>query len=235
MSNRACIIMLSSAIAAATHASAATLTPLASPQGMIILLRGDIAAEDAMALENLMNTIGSDGRLAQRLALDSSGGSFMGGINLARFIWGRGDITTMVNYGAICTSACFLAFAAGRAKLADYNSFIGVHGVADTQGHVSERTLLATRDMARISEELGVPEDISNKIISTPPGEIAWLNTEDLKSMGVTLVGRPVQAPRGGPRDPSPQGHKVSSSAPDMRSLLANKANPWFNMAAANW
>jgi hypothetical protein len=44
---------------------------------------------------------------------------------------------TAVASGATCASSCFLIFAAGIHKYADYGATLGVHGVSDGNGQES--------------------------------------------------------------------------------------------------
>jgi hypothetical protein len=170
-------------------ADAATLTRRTAEGGADIVLKGDIAPDDADSLAAMLRAIGEDGQPLRALRLDSPGGSLVGAIALAKFIRSHGEISTEVDPGATCASACFLAFAAGNPKIAARNSLIGVHGVADGRGEITDETLTATRVMGRISAELGVPAKITDKMAATPPNEIAWLTTDDLRQMGATVVG----------------------------------------------
>jgi len=47
--------------------------------------------------------------------------------------------------------------------------------------------------MARIVKELGVPEGVIGKMVVARPDEIVWLNPDELRSMGTTMTGKPVQ------------------------------------------
>jgi hypothetical protein len=49
--------------------------------------------------------------------------------------------------------------------------------------------------MGRVVKELGVPAGIIGKMVVTPPDEMVWLSPNDLRSMGVTMTGKPAQIP----------------------------------------
>ena len=221
MLHRRNAIALILAIAAGSNAAAANFTTLATDEGVEIALEGDIAREDAGSLEALTRAVGESGQAVRVLRLDSHGGNLLGGIELARFIRSHSEISTTVDSGSICASACFLAFSAGSRKFADYNSLIGVHGVADGSGGVTEETEAATRMMAQISKELGVPTDITDKIVATPPDQIVWLSPDDLRQMGATMIGRPALAPR---RSNEGTGASDSRGLP-MQPYLAQNAS----------
>jgi hypothetical protein len=101
-------------------------------------------------------------------------------------------MATNVGQGATCASACFLVFAGGEAKFANYSAKIGVHGASDRTGEESGD---ATVSMARVAKELGVPPAIIGRMVVAPPSEMVWLSPADLQSMGATMVGKPTQLP----------------------------------------
>ncbi len=187
---RGCIILLIYVVAVGPSSLAATLTTRVTPKGAEISITGDIAPGDAEALEALMRRIDDSSQPVRMLHLDSPGGNLVGGIALARFIRRHVEVSIVVDDGATCASACFLAFSAGAEKYVSANSFVGVHGAADRLGHVTADSVAATVAMARITAELGVPPQITQKIVATAPSEIAWLTADDLRSMGVTIVER---------------------------------------------
>src|SRR5262249_40059644 len=71
---------------------------------------------------------------------------------------------------------------------------IGVHGVSD-DGQETTESGAATVAIARIAKELGVPSGIIGKMVVTPPDQMVWLTPDDLRSMGTTMTGKPVQLP----------------------------------------
>ena len=192
MSHRATAILLIGTLVSGSSANAASLTTRLTEKGTMILLKGDITREDSEALANLIRAVQAEGRVIRGLQLDLPGGSLLGGMSLARLMRNHPDLSTSLVPGATCASACFLVFAAGREKFVDYESFVGVHGVTDKSGQVTEETEAATLAMARFSQELGVPTRITQKLIATPPDEIVWLSADELRSMGATMVGRPI-------------------------------------------
>jgi hypothetical protein len=68
-----------------------------------------------------------------------------------------------------------------------------VHGASDPSGRESGD---ATVSMARIVKQLGVPAGIIGKMVVTRPSDIVWLTPEDLRTMGTTMTGKPVQVPQ---------------------------------------
>jgi hypothetical protein len=134
------------------------------------------------------------GRAIFGLELNSMGGKLVEAIKLAALVRSA-KIATAVHAGEECASACFIVFAAGAERLAHHGAWIGVHGAADPSGEETVQSGAATVLMARAVRELGVPTDIIGKMVVTPPDEIVWLTPDELRSMDVTMVGKPVLPP----------------------------------------
>src|SRR5579872_2022035 len=114
-----------------SHAGAANLTRNDPQQGSEVVLKGDIAQGDADTLDSIVRAAQESGFPINTLHLDSPGGSLVGGIALARFVRRHPEISIKIDAGAMCASACFLAFSAGANKSAYYNTFVGVHAVRE--------------------------------------------------------------------------------------------------------
>jgi hypothetical protein len=197
-------IILCGAVVLSSHvAAAATFIRRETDQGAEIFLQGDIAREDADSLETLFRRVQEEGSSVQSVRLNSPGGNLLGAIALAKFIRSHAETSTAVDSGSICASACFLAFSAGSQKFANYNAWVGIHGVADGLGKTSDETEAATRAMAHISNEFGVPTEITDKMIATPPADMAWLTPDELRRMGVVMTGKPSLTPKP-PSDSAP-------------------------------
>ena len=148
--------------ALATQVMAATLKPSRMKDGRIVIL---ISGEIQKAAVKAANDAG---KLVSSVRLNSPGGNLYEGAKLAdavRF----GKMATNVGQGATCASACFLIFAAGETKFANYTAQIGVHGASDENGTETVHSGAATVSMAKISKELGVPPAIIGRKVVTPP------------------------------------------------------------------
>ena len=86
---------------------------------VVIELTGEITSADARAVTDKLDELWSDRQFtfqegaAVYAVLDSPGGSFAAGIDLARQFFDKG-VTTFVPPGGSCMSACAVAFMAGR-------------------------------------------------------------------------------------------------------------------------
>jgi hypothetical protein len=147
-----------------------------------ISISGDIAPGDADLLKARIKAANDAGKLVTSLRLNSEGGNLLEAVRLADAVK-FAKMSTNVGQSATCASACFLIFAAGEPKYANYRARIGVHGAADKG--VESRA--ATVSMARIAKELGVTSSIIRRMVITPPGEMVWLSLVDLQSMGTNV------------------------------------------------
>ena len=68
-----------------------------------------------------------------------------------------------------------------------------MHKASEKGGHETALSDAVNVSMARFAEGLGVPSAITGRMVKTPPKQIVWLNSQDLKSMGVRMAGEPVQ------------------------------------------
>jgi hypothetical protein len=176
-------------------ASAASLKASTTKDGRIVIsISGELTEGDTNTFKAAIKAANDSGKLASSIRLNSPGGSLPEGAKLAdavRFA----KMATNVGQGATCASACFLIFAAGETKFANYTAQIGVHGASDESGAETVQSGAATISMARIAKELGVPAAIIGRMVVTPPAEMVWLSPADLQSMGTTMVGKPSQLP----------------------------------------
>jgi hypothetical protein len=164
-------------------ASAATLTTLPAKTGKVIVsLSGEISPGDSDTLKEHVRKANSDNLVVSLIRLDSPGGNILEGAKLVDIIrFGR--IATSVVGTSKCASACFIVFAAGSEKFANYTASVGVHGASDENGQETEGSGAATVSMARIAKELGVPPGIIGKMVVTPPEQMVWLTPDELRSM----------------------------------------------------
>src|SRR5258707_15226664 len=147
-----------------------------------ISISGNIAPGDIDALRASIKAANDAGKLVTSLRLNSEGGNLLEAVRLAdavRFA----KVSTNVGQSATCASACFLIFAAGETKYANYRARIGVHGAAE----YGVESRASTRAMARAAEELGVPSSIIRRMVNTPPSEVECLSLNDLRSMGTDI------------------------------------------------
>ncbi|MCL2427622.1 MAG: hypothetical protein FWD12_00140 [Alphaproteobacteria bacterium] len=170
-------------VALTGSASAMTLqsVPLQDGDGQALLLQGQIGQGDAARLSGALRR--------QRFAvigLNSPGGSVVEARDMGRMI-NRLGVPVAVPDRGVCASACFMLFAAGRSKIAEPGAMIGVHSASVSGGNETLDTLGVTTLMAREAARYGVPASITGRMVTTVPGEMAWLSREELEGMGVRI------------------------------------------------
>lgn len=186
-------LTITSILTVASVASAATFATAVTKDGKVIVtLTGEITEGDADAFKAVIQTANNGGHLVAIIRLNSPGGGILEGVKLADMIR-FGKIATSVIDNSKCASACFIAFAAGSEKYANYTASVGVHGASDEAGQETMQSSAATVTVARIIKELGVPPSIIGKMVITPPEQMVWLTPDDLRSMGATMTGKPSQ------------------------------------------
>lgn len=174
-------------------AHAATIKSRDFKDGKVRLdLNGEIQGGDLQSVKDAIQAANAKGKMVVTIRLDSDGGNLLEAVRIAAVIR-EGKIATAALSRSTCASACFVIFAAGNEKYAHYTAQIGVHGASDQHGEETTRAQAATVTMARVVRELGVPAEIIGKMVVTPPSEMVWLAPDDLKSMGVTMIGKPEQ------------------------------------------
>ena len=179
-------------------ATAADLKSAALKDGRIVIsISGELSEGDTDGFKAIVKSANDAGKFVSSVRLNSPGGSLLEGVQLAEIVK-FAKMATNVGQGAKCASACFLVFAAGETKFANYTAQIGVHGASDQSGQETTQSGAATVSMARIAKELGVPSAIIGRMVVTPPNEMVWLSPPDLQSMGTTMVGKPSQVPQPG-------------------------------------
>lgn len=156
---------------------------------VLISIVGDIVEGDAERFKAAVKAANNTNKFVANIRLSSNGGNLIEGVKLAEAVK-FAKIATNVGKNATCASACFLIFAAGETKYANYTARIGVHGASTPSGEEASDGTVA---MARVAKELGVPAEIIGRMVVTPPTEMVWLSPQDLRSMGTTMVGKPEQ------------------------------------------
>jgi hypothetical protein len=213
--------------------NAASITSTISKDGKVIVsLIGEIADGDADTLKSIIKSANDSGHFVSAIRLDSPGGSILEGSNLASVVR-FGKIATSIVNGAKCASACFIVFAAGSPKYANYNASVGVHGASDQDGRETVEAGAATVSMARIVKDLGVPAPIIGKMVVTPPESIVWLTPDDLRSMGAIMTGKPSQVPTDQSVTPqSPMQLDPSTRATIPPASTTKKAPEWKELVS---
>ncbi len=148
--------------------------------GDVLKLRGDVKAGDYVKFRS---QFGGQRRIVG-LDLDSPGGSLREGVRIA-MLTRQKRLSTYV--AKECDSACAFIFLLGRKRYASGEAKIGVHAVGNDYGSEDNGTIRDTIYFARLSAKLGIPSSTIGKMVTTPPGKIAFLDRGDLLALKVIM------------------------------------------------
>jgi len=171
-----------------------------------VLAKGVVTADSARSLQSFVvngrKLPYSDQRyLANytRVCFDSPGGSLEGGVKLGQVIRKmKLDTCLAPDYdesdnpasdafhdkGAICASACVLAFAGGMNRSVEERSRLGVHQFYSSSGQIGDSATQATVvQIAEYLEGTGVSRLLLDLASLVPAQKIFWLNTSEVKSV----------------------------------------------------
>ena len=80
--------------------------------------------------------------------------------------------------------------------------------------------------MAKIVKDLGVPADIIGRMVVTPPDQMVWLSPNNLRAMGTTITGKPVQTPAANaPIQLQPTQPTVQAAPPKWENIVNEAIN----------
>ena len=156
--------------------------PVRGSETSALLLQGRIVADDPARLAKALRR----GDFAA-LLLNSPGGSVLAARDMARLVHNL-RVPVVVPSRAVCASACFLLYAAARDKVAEPGAMIGVHSASVSGGNETMDTLGVTTLMAREAALYGVPPVVTGRMVTTAPGQMAWLSRQELEAMGARIA-----------------------------------------------
>ena len=187
----------------AGQAWAARMTPvwltltLTLPQPRpAVLISGPIALADAARFSAEVETLRRRYGMAPAVALDTPGGNVLASRAVATLVdYGRLD--TVLADGATCASACALIFFSGAHKILGPDAHIGVHRAATPAGTETNSTLDTSWRLAKALRGMGARQAVIDKLMTTPPGRIAWLTPSDLAGLRGVTIAAVVAEPQG--------------------------------------
>lgn len=191
---------------------------------VLIAASGLVETGDSERLISLFLTLPRNG--TNVVALNSSGGNVVAGEALAAAIQSV-KAKVFVGSDSICASACFIVFAASPNRFYVPGARIGVHSAIRGSFETSD-SMAVTTAMARSAAALGVPNAIIGKMVSTLPGDMAWLSESDLSAMGAYRLDTPFSdsppsAASSAPAAPPPAANTPTAS---LQSTIPNTTSP---------
>jgi len=185
----------------------------AGNNNVFVTMQGKIVPGDAAKFSGFLQTLPAT---VSAIAMDSGGGVIDEAVRMGELI-AKSNVATLLPDNATCASACFWLFAAGQHRLMVSSAQLGVHGAKDEQGREAPDS---TVNAVRFAKELGIPNSIIVDMVTTPPGQIAWLTPRELTEMGVKILPPTQQMASASPLSP------VYSPAPTPPPIYAPVARP---------
>jgi hypothetical protein len=198
--------------------------------GYVLVGTGDIVQGDRVRLVTAIDSVPL-GQKTIGLALASPGGNIFEAEKLADTVRSSGLVVIVLSQN-VCASACFLVFAAARTRMAAVDARIGVHSVSERSSETLN-SMGFTTAFARDVAGYGVPPAIIGRMVTTAPGQMAWLSTAELMSMGTQMVA--ARAPKPEPQAPTPTQSQPNPSGPvAMADPLPSNPSASFQQGASD-
>jgi len=120
--------------------------------------------------------------------LDSPGGDVVSAIEIGQFLRQK-EIWTIVPTKATCASACVLAFLGGVRRM-DSPGRIGIHrpygaGLSSSINESKGTFTKINQSVKKYLDDINISESLLTAMNSVPPGEIRWLDREQLVALQI--------------------------------------------------
>jgi hypothetical protein len=118
---------------------------------------------------------------------NSPGGDLNSGLAIGHEIKLRG-LSTAVEAGAVCASACALAWLAGDTRYMEASSKIGFHAAYVTQGQTQVEKGEANALVGAYLNQVGMSSDAIRYITRAPPSGVQWLSIRHSMTLGINVT-----------------------------------------------
>jgi hypothetical protein len=145
------------------------------------------------------------------IAFSSPGGALIAGLQMGQIIRLR-HFATFSPEGAMCASACAIAWLAGTPRFMQAGSKIGFHAAFDRNTH--EQTGVGNALVGAYLNRLGLTDKAIIYIEQAAPDEITWLTPEDAREMGIAVSLLPSFPQPRHPRPAEPAPAPVPATKP---------------------
>lgn len=149
------------------------------------------------------------------VSLVSPGGNLMAGIAMGEHIRLKGYLTT-VPQGAVCASACALAWLGGVSRGGTETSKIGFHAAANRGGDV---TSSGNALIGAYLNKIGVGYQAVQYITAPQPSDMTWLSFAKARELGIDIIALDT------PRSSEPTGLGGAPVSPPARAQPQAQAN----------
>lgn len=177
------VLALAAATIVPSVASAADMFHTATGAGEgIIVVTGDMVQSDAAKFRG----IAANYRTAT-VVFASKGGALSAGLSMGDTIRAR-KFTTSVSSGAVCASACALAWLGGENRAMSASARIGFHASFTIEDGAARESAVGNALVGAYITRLGLPIDMVIHATQASPREMAWLSTADAARLGIDVT-----------------------------------------------
>lgn len=149
------------------------VTPQQGDAPAVVLVRGVLRLED---IETFQFKVAGVSKAV--VALDSDGGSLLAGIRIGTLIRLR-NFVTLVPSGAVCASACAVAWLGGARRFMALNAKIGFHAAYRNEGGLAIETGAGNAILGAYLSQIGLSETAIVYITQAPPHVMTWLTMSE--------------------------------------------------------
>lgn len=154
------------------------MAPYLTSSGHInMFINGEIKPGDFKKFRKVIAYYTDAGFTIDALLLNSPGGAVVDAAGMAFTIKSSGA-DTVVGKDQLCASSCFMLFAAGKNRYLIDSSRVGVHQIS-LGGQSNLKSLGLSVQMSDMYDFFHIPENISYRMLKTPPSQVYWLTPAD--------------------------------------------------------
>lgn len=135
------------------------------------------------------------------VSMHSPGGNLITGLEIGKTIRLRGFATAVID-GAMCVSACALAWLGGQTRLMGPTAFIGFHAASIDVGGIRRETGVGNALVGAYLTNLGLSEMAVYRLTEAPPDDEFALTPEIAADLGIDVVVLPPAGEEGGGQPP---------------------------------
>jgi hypothetical protein len=209
------LLILAALLSASPAAAEVKYFPKTDSTLATILVTDDITTDDIEAFAKALDAIQAKDEAYVRL--DSRGGYASAGIAIGDLVRNSG-MTTWVDDGATCASACGTIWIAGSRKRAGADSHIGFHGAFSSQSGLSSPVIMAL--LGAHYAYLGYGPETIIWLVSGRPLDMHWLTPELATKYGIYFEYDKTKTP---PGPPPPLSYNPPTPTPPPPSTPARK------------
>lgn len=173
---------------AGAHAATINVDPGALDDTAFVTVIGDLEPGDGKRFRT--RTLGLSKAI---VAFHSKGGPVVAGIEIGRLIRMRGW-ATFVPDGALCASACAIAWLAGAPRAMGRHALIGFHAAYNPK--TGRESGMANALVGAYLNELGLPPAAIMYVTVAEPDSMLWLNPDEARKVGIQVATLNPEPPR---------------------------------------